>query len=66
MHSLALALDGNEWSALRPGRLNPRERAPQYPFDRRLSGPQSQSGHGGSEEKNSQPLPGLKTPNPDH
>jgi hypothetical protein len=30
-------------------------------LDRRLSGPQSQSGCGG-EEKNSQPLPGLKTP----
>jgi hypothetical protein len=29
-------------------------------LDRRLSGPQSQSGCGG-EEKNSQPLPGLET-----
>jgi hypothetical protein len=32
---------------------------PWYPFDRRLGGPQSQSGCGG-EEKNSQPLLGLK------
>jgi hypothetical protein len=33
-------------------------KSPWYPLDRRLGGPQSQSGHGG-EEKNSQPLPGL-------
>jgi hypothetical protein len=31
------------------------------PLDRRLSGPQNRSGHGG-EEKNSQPLPGLEPP----
>jgi hypothetical protein len=31
------------------------------PLDRRLRGPQSRSEHGG-EEKNSQPLPGLKPP----
>jgi hypothetical protein len=31
-----------------------------YPLDRRLGGPQSQFEHG-SEEKNSQPLPGLIT-----
>jgi hypothetical protein len=30
-----------------------------YPLERRLGGPQSWSGHG-SEEKNSQPLPGLE------
>jgi hypothetical protein len=30
-----------------------------YPLDRRLDGPQSQSGHG-SEEKNSQPPPGIE------
>jgi hypothetical protein len=30
-------------------------------LDWRLGGPQSQSGNGG-EEKNSQPLPGLKSP----
>jgi hypothetical protein len=28
MHSLTLALDGSEWSASRPGRFTPRERAP--------------------------------------
>jgi hypothetical protein len=27
-HSLTSALDGGEWSALRPGRFTPRERAP--------------------------------------
>jgi hypothetical protein len=27
-HSLTRALDGSEWSALRPGRFTPRERAP--------------------------------------
>jgi len=27
-HSLTLALDGGVWSASRPGRFNPRERAP--------------------------------------
>jgi len=34
---------------------------PRCPLDRRLSGPQTQSGCGG-EEKNSQPLLGLKPP----
>jgi len=33
---------------------------PQYPLDRRLSGPQSQSAHG-SKEKNSLPLPGIES-----
>jgi hypothetical protein len=28
MHSLTSALDGGEWSAPRPGRFTPRERAP--------------------------------------
>jgi hypothetical protein len=44
---------------LRP--LYPQEKSVQYPLDRRLSGPQSLSGHSG-EEKNFQPLPGLKPP----
>jgi len=35
------------------------ERTPWYPLDRRLSGPQSRSGHG-SEEKNSQPVQDLE------
>jgi hypothetical protein len=34
---------------------------PGYPLDTRLGGPQRRFGHGG-EEKNSQPLPGLKLP----
>jgi hypothetical protein len=41
--------------------LYPQGKSPRYPFDRRLSGPQSRSGRG-SEEKNSQPLPGLVPP----
>jgi hypothetical protein len=39
----------------------PKGKSPWYPLDRRLGGPQSRSGRGG-EEKNSQPLPGLKHP----
>jgi hypothetical protein len=34
-------------------------------LDRRLDGPQSRSGRGG-EEKNSQPLPGIESPNPNY
>jgi hypothetical protein len=37
---------------------------PRYPLDRRLDGLQSRSGCGG-EEKNFQPTPGIKPPNPD-
>jgi hypothetical protein len=37
-------------------------KSPWYPLDRRLGGPQSRSGRG-SEEKNSQPLPGLEPSN---
>jgi hypothetical protein len=43
-----------------PVALPPGKR-PCYPLDRRLSGPQSRSGHDG-EEKNSQPPPGLEPP----
>jgi hypothetical protein len=39
----------------------PQEKSPWYQLDRTLSEPQSRSGSG-SEEKNSQPLPGLETP----
>jgi hypothetical protein len=46
---LTSALDGNEWSASRSGRLS-RRKNPRYPLDRRLGEAQSQSG-GGSEEK---------------
>jgi len=41
------------------GQLHPQGKSPWYPMDRRLGGPQSQSGHGG-EEKNSQPPLGIK------
>jgi hypothetical protein len=58
---LSSALDGGEWSALRPGRFTPREMAPCFPLNRRVGGPQSRSGRGGV-KKNSQPLPGLETP----
>jgi len=43
-----------------PAALPPGKR-PWYPLDRRLGGPQIQSGHGG-EEKNSHLLPGLEAP----
>jgi hypothetical protein len=46
---LTLALDGGERLASRPDRFNSRARAP-VPLDRRLGGPQSQSGGGGEEE----------------
>jgi len=39
--------------------LFPQGKSPQYLLDRRLGGPQSHYGHGG-EEKNLQPLPGIK------
>jgi hypothetical protein len=45
-----------------PRPLYPQGKCPCYPLDRRLGGPRSRSGPG-SEEKNSQPLPGLETPN---
>jgi len=38
---------------------------PQYPLDRKLGGPQSQS-RGSGKEKNSQPLLGIESPNPNH
>jgi hypothetical protein len=42
-----------------PRPLYPKRKSPWYPLDRRLSGPQSRSGHGG-EEENSKPLSGLE------
>jgi hypothetical protein len=39
----------------------PQGKSPCYPLDRRLGGPRSRSGRD-SEEKNSQPLPGLEPP----
>jgi hypothetical protein len=44
-----------------PQLLYPQGKGTWYPLDRRLGGPQSQSGCSG-EEKNSQPLPRLKPP----
>jgi len=41
---LTSALDGGERSASCPSSFALRE-SPQYPLDRRLGGPQSQSGH---------------------
>jgi hypothetical protein len=35
---LTSTLDEGKLSASRPGRFTPRERAPQYPLDRRLGG----------------------------
>jgi hypothetical protein len=57
-HTFTSALDGYEWSALRPGRFTHRE-SPWYPLDRTLGGLQSRSGRGG-EEKNSQLPPGIE------
>jgi hypothetical protein len=50
IHSLIAALHGGEWSASRPGRFTPRERAPGIHWVGGWVGP----GHCG-EEKNSQP-----------
>jgi hypothetical protein len=41
--------------------LYPEGKNPRHSLDRKLGKPQSQSGHS-SEEKNSQPLPGLEPP----
>jgi hypothetical protein len=42
---LTAALDGDEWSASRPGRALALGEDPLYPLDRRLGGSQSWSGH---------------------
>jgi hypothetical protein len=45
LHSfLTSAVDGDEWSASRPGRFDP-GKEPRYPFNRRLGGPHSWTGH---------------------
>jgi hypothetical protein len=41
---LTSGLDVGEWFASRPLPVYPRGKSPQYPFDRRLDGPQSPSG----------------------
>jgi hypothetical protein len=43
--------------------LYPQEKSPRYPFERRLSGPQSRCGRVG-EEKNSHHPPEIEFPNP--
>jgi len=40
---MTAALEGDEWSAARPGRTLPPEKT-RYPFYRRLGGPQGRSG----------------------
>jgi hypothetical protein len=53
-----------EWRcSFTPRPLYPQGKSPWYPLDRRLGGSQGRSGRG-SEEKNSQPLPGRE--HPDH
>jgi hypothetical protein len=51
---LTSALDGGEWSASFPAHFTPpppQGKNPLYPFDRRPSAPQSQSGRSGKEKK---------------
>jgi hypothetical protein len=43
---LTSALDGGEWLVSMPPPLYPQDKSPQYPLDRRLGGPQSQSAYG--------------------
>jgi hypothetical protein len=55
---------GTRWRwvvSFTPRLLYPRGKSPWYPFDRRLGGPQIGFEHG-TEEKNSQPPPGIETP----
>jgi hypothetical protein len=55
---------GTRWRwvvSFTPQQLYLQGKSPSYPLDRSLGGPHNQSGHSG-EEKNSQPLPGLKPP----
>jgi hypothetical protein len=55
-HSSTLALDGGEWSASRPGRFTPRERAAGTHWIGGWVGPRV------GVDKNSRPRPGLKPP----
>jgi hypothetical protein len=41
LHSLTSALDGGEWSASRPGRFTPREKAPDTPWIGGWMGPRA-------------------------
>jgi len=56
---LNFALDGGEWSASRPGRFTPEEKAPGTRWTAGWVNPQNRSGRGG-EEKNSQRLPEIE------
>jgi len=53
---MTAALEGGEWSALRPGRTLP-PRKTQYPLYRRLGGPQGRSGWKISPHRDSIPVP---------
>jgi hypothetical protein len=55
---LTSVLVGGKWSASRPYRFTPGERAPPHSLDRRLGGPQSRSGRYGEEKILT--LPGLE------
>jgi hypothetical protein len=59
---LTLALVGGEWSASLPDRFTLGERAPRYLLDRRVGGPQSQSGRRG--EGNILDPTGARAPTP--
>jgi len=59
-HSLTSALDWGEWPASRPGRFNPRERAPDSHWIG--GGVKTQSRSGCGEEKNSQLLFRIENP----
>jgi hypothetical protein len=52
------ALVGGEWSTSHPGCFTRQGKSPRYPLDRRLGGPQSQSGRFGEEKILG--LPGLE------
>jgi hypothetical protein len=58
LHALTLALNGGEWSVSRPSHFTLGERFPN-PLHKRLSGPQSQSGHDGY-DRNSLPVLGIE------
>jgi hypothetical protein len=51
-HALLISvLDEGEWFDSRPDRFTLGVRAPRYPLDRRLGGPQNRSGCGGGDKK---------------
>jgi hypothetical protein len=60
-HSLTSALDGGEWSASRPGRFTPRERASGTHWIGGWVGPRTGL-DAVVKKKNSQPLSGLELP----